>query len=160
MIRVIAWDSLVYDSFRPFKSLGHLFHTIYAGTRSNALDAIAEHGLNQPEYAPEITIRSEMLGSDHVRIGFIDNGPGMPETVRQRLFDPFFTTKEVGKGTGLGLSISYQIVVEKHQGRLDCRSALQQGTEFWIELPIQSAASLAESHAESIAARSVVLSAA
>ena len=46
------------------------------------------------------------------------------------------STKEVGKGTGLGLSISYQIVVETHQGKLECRSNSKQGTEFWIELPI------------------------
>jgi signal transduction histidine kinase len=131
---------------------------VFMNILSNALDAIAEHGLNQPGYAPEITIRTETLGGDHVRIGFIDNGPGMPESVRKRLFDPFFTTKEVGKGTGLGLSISYQIVVEKHQGKLECRSALQQGTEFWIELPVQSAASRIESEAESSTARKALLS--
>ncbi len=110
---------------------------VFMNILSNALDAIAEHGANQPDYAPEITIRTEILGPEHIRIGIIDNGPGMPETVRQRLFDPFFTTKDVGKGTGLGLSISYQIVVEKHQGKLDCRSVLGEGTEFWIELPIE-----------------------
>jgi signal transduction histidine kinase len=52
------------------------------------------------------------------------------------LFDPFFTTKPVGKGTGLGLSISYQIIVEKHQGKLTCCSTPEQGAEFQIEIPI------------------------
>jgi signal transduction histidine kinase len=61
----------------------------------------------------------------------------MTEAVRRRLFDPFFTTKAVGKGTGLGLSISYQIVVEKHGGRIECISAPRQGTEFVIEIPIR-----------------------
>jgi signal transduction histidine kinase len=37
----------------------------------------------------------------------------------------------------LGLSISYQIVVEKHGGQLKCFSRPGEGTEFWIELPIQ-----------------------
>jgi signal transduction histidine kinase len=60
----------------------------------------------------------------------------MTESVCQRLFDPFFTTKAVGKGTGLGLSISYQIVVKKHGGQIKCISALGQGTEFVIEIPI------------------------
>ncbi|MBE9127827.1 MULTISPECIES: CBS domain-containing protein [unclassified Coleofasciculus] len=73
----------------------------------------------------------------HVAIRIADNGSGMTETVRQRLFDPFFTTKPVGKGTGLGLSISYQIVVEKHGGRIHCVSTPGQGTEFVIEIPIR-----------------------
>ena len=72
----------------------------------------------------------------HIVIRIADNGPGIPTEVHQRLFDPFFTTKEPGKGTGLGLSISYQIVVEKHGGRLKCNSAPGQGTEFAIEIPI------------------------
>jgi signal transduction histidine kinase len=57
--------------------------------------------------------------------------------VCRHLFDPFFTTKPVGKGTGLGLSISYQIVVEKHGGRIHCNSDLGQGTEFIVEIPIR-----------------------
>ena len=102
----------------------------------NALDAITEQLIRQPDYLPEIIIRTEKLNPDRVCIVIIDNGPGIPEPVQKRLFDPFFTTKEVGKGTGLGLSISYQIVVETHQGKLECRSNSKQGTEFWIELPI------------------------
>ena len=62
---------------------------------------------------------------------------GINPEVKQRIFDPFFTTKPVGEGTGLGLSISYQIVVEKHGGKLDCISAPGKGTEFIIEIPIQ-----------------------
>jgi PAS domain S-box-containing protein len=70
-------------------------------------------------------------------IRIIDNGPGMPEDIRSQIFDPFFTTKPVGKGTGLGLSISYQIVAEKHGGKLQCICAPNQGTEFRIEIPVQ-----------------------
>ena len=102
----------------------------------NALDAITEQLIRQPDYLPEITIRTEKMNLNRVCIVIIDNGPGIPEPVQKRLFDPFFTTKEVGKGTGLGLSISYQIVVEKHHGKIECRSNPKQGTEFWIELPI------------------------
>ncbi|MBW4603572.1 MAG: hypothetical protein KME29_29400 [Calothrix sp. FI2-JRJ7] len=46
------------------------------------------------------------------------------QEIHSKLFDPFFTTKPVGKGTGLGLSTSYQIVVNKHGGRLWCNSTL------------------------------------
>ncbi|MEM6451553.1 MAG: HAMP domain-containing sensor histidine kinase, partial [Cyanobacteria bacterium P01_D01_bin.105] len=55
----------------------------------------------------------------------------------EHIFNPFFTTKAVGKGTGLGLSISYQIITEKHNGKLYCHSSAAQGTEFVIEIPIE-----------------------
>jgi len=48
------------------------------------------------------------------------------------------TTKPVGKETGLGLSVSYQIIVDKHQGRMDVVSEPGQGAEFTIEIPLSS----------------------
>jgi PAS domain S-box-containing protein len=86
-----------------------------------------------------ITITTEMMPSKHVMIRIADNGPGVPEALRERLFDPFFTTKAVGKGTGMGLSTSYQIVTEQHRGQLYFRSTLNQGTEFVIEIPVKQA---------------------
>jgi two-component system, NtrC family, sensor kinase len=61
----------------------------------------------------------------------------MLETVQTQIFDPFFTTKPVGHGTGMGMSISYQIVTEKHGGQIFCHSALGQGTEFVIQIPVR-----------------------
>lgn len=52
------------------------------------------------------------------------------------MFAPLYTTKPIGKGTGLGLSISYQIVVEYHQGTIECESAVNEGTQFYLELPL------------------------
>jgi signal transduction histidine kinase len=72
-----------------------------------------------------------------VRISIADNGIGMIEAVRQKIFDPFFTTKPIGSGTGLGLSISYQIIVEKHKGKLICDSQPGVGTNFVIEIPMR-----------------------
>ncbi|GGA35690.1 sensor histidine kinase [Okeania sp. KiyG1] len=62
---------------------------------------------------------------------------GIKDGVRNKIFDPFFTTKPVGKGTGIGLAISYQIIVDKHGGRIFCNSQEGKGTEFIIEIPIQ-----------------------
>ncbi|MBD2495938.1 PAS domain S-box protein [Nostoc sp. FACHB-280] len=107
----------------------------------NALDALEERdqqrSLEQIQEKPS-TIRIQTFVSDtqHIVIRFIDNGPGIPENLLKRLFDPFFTTKPVGVGTGLGLSISYQIVVEKHKGKLSCLSTPEQGAEFQIKIPI------------------------
>jgi len=77
----------------------------------------------------------ELTKGRFVEVKIADNGPGIPEKIRQKLFDPFFTTKPVGKGTGLGLSISYQIVVERHRGNIECVSKLGGGTEFIIQIP-------------------------
>ncbi|BAY13519.1 sensor histidine kinase [Calothrix sp. NIES-2098] len=77
--------------------------------------------------------------------GIADNALGMPEDVKNRIFNPFFTTKPVGKGTGMGMAIGYQIINEKHQGKLLCFSILGEGTEFVIQLPIQQQVSTAAS---------------
>lgn len=61
-----------------------------------------------------------------------DDGPGIPESVKDKIFEPFFSTKE--EGTGLGLSIVNRIVGE-HRGKLDVESQEGQGTTFIITLP-------------------------
>ena len=84
----------------------------------------------------KLTIRTNVIDNRWVLIYIADNGLGMGEETKLRVFDPFFTTKPVGQGTGLGLSISYQIVVERHSGKLDFFSELGKGTEFQIQLPL------------------------
>ncbi len=63
-----------------------------------------------------------------------DDGPGIPESILERIWEPFFTTKPPGQGTGLGLSISRRIV-EVHRGRLEVNSK-PGSTSFAIRLPI------------------------
>ncbi|MBD2385455.1 trifunctional serine/threonine-protein kinase/ATP-binding protein/sensor histidine kinase [Cylindrospermum sp. FACHB-282] len=85
----------------------------------------------------KIIIRTQVVNSNWVAISIKDNGAGMSNDVKQKLFDPFFTTKPVGGGPGLGLSISYQIVVDKHHGKIDCISEPGKGAEFVIQIPIR-----------------------
>ncbi len=85
--------------------------------------------------SPKITITTEVIDQQEISIKFSDNADGMPESISSKIFNPFFTTKAVGRGTGLGLAISYQIITEKHKGKLECISQLHQGTEFMITLP-------------------------
>ena len=102
----------------------------------NAIDAIDSQIKNQEgQKNAQIHILTKALPSGWIAINISDNGPGIPEKIRSKLFDPFFTTKDVGKGTGLGLSISYQIIVEKHHGKLYCQSTPEKGTSFTIEIP-------------------------
>ncbi|HEY9649487.1 MAG TPA: PAS domain S-box protein, partial [Coleofasciculaceae cyanobacterium] len=123
---------------------------VFMNILSNAIDAIEEsffEGYLSLENAQGyIRIRTETVGENRIRIRIIDNGLGIPSDIQARLFDPFFTTKPPGKGTGLGLSISYQIVVDKHKGKLFCHSRFTQGTEFAIELPIGERKQQEDSH--------------
>ncbi|MBE9224596.1 response regulator [Phormidium sp. LEGE 05292] len=115
---------------------------VFMNILSNAIDALDEYyqqccsigNIHQPG---TIHISTQIIKDNWMRICIKDNGPGIKEEVKSKLFEPFFTTKSVGKGTGLGLSISYQIVVEKHGGKLHCQSVSGGGTEFIIEIPIQ-----------------------
>ncbi len=106
---------------------------VFMNLLTNAIDALEEIGQNQ-NHSPAIWIHTQKTPENKILISIADNASGIPENIRNYLFNPFFTTKPVGKGTGLGLSISYQIVVEKHRGRLWCESA-SSGTKFIIEIP-------------------------
>jgi len=85
----------------------------------------------------QITICTSVV-VNYLQICIRDNGRGMSEEVKDNIFNYLFTTKMVGKGTGLGLAIARQIVEEKHSGILKVRSALGQGAEFAIAIPLKS----------------------
>jgi len=109
----------------------------------NAIDAIDEDWRERERLLQDSNIQSPTIQiqtqsfQQEVVIHISDNGKGIPETVQKKLFDPFFTTKPIGTGTGMGLAISYQIVVEKHQGKLWCCSQPGQGAKFVVQIPIQ-----------------------
>jgi signal transduction histidine kinase len=113
---------------------------VFMNILANAIDALDEstQGHTFAEIAAQpnqITIRTT-VEENQVKIAIADNGKGMPEEVKARIFDHLFTTKAVGHGTGLGLAIAQQIVTEKHGGVLNVRSAVGEGTEFYIVLPV------------------------
>ena len=66
-----------------------------------------------------------------------DTGCGIAHDVIDRIWDPFFTTKEVGKGVGLGLALSYNIV-KRHGGEISVKSAVGEGSQFTVRLPVQA----------------------
>ncbi|MEM7553627.1 MAG: GAF domain-containing protein [Cyanobacteria bacterium P01_A01_bin.84] len=121
---------------------------VFMNILSNSIDVLEENFKNIQNDSTQflnntdkklfkIQINTEAT-NEKVLIKISDNGSGIPEELQNSIFDPFFTTKEVGKGTGLGLPICYQIVVEKHQGQIECFSQPGKGTEFVIEIPTES----------------------
>lgn len=90
----------------------------------------------QEGYQPMVEVITKKR-SDSIEIRVKDNGPGIPEQVRDKIFQPFFTTKPTGSGTGLGLSLSYDIV-KAHGGELKVESTESEGTEFIIQLPFKT----------------------
>jgi signal transduction histidine kinase len=114
----------------------------------NSIDAIDQSNAertyqNIKDHPNRITIRTSTVNAEWVEVAIADNGVGIPKEIQQRIFNPFFTTKPLGKGTGMGMSISYQIVTEKHGGKLECFSTPGQGTEFIIRIPLRQHVNLA-----------------
>lgn len=110
----------------------------------NAIDSLEEQFKYKAEEKepslgifPWIKICTRRVKKDRIAIHISDNGLGITKEQLLKLFDPFFTTKPIGKGTGLGLSISYQIIVEKHRGKLYCVAEPKLGAEFIIEIPLR-----------------------
>ncbi|MBI5895650.1 MAG: hypothetical protein HZB24_06485 [Desulfobacterales bacterium] len=61
-----------------------------------------------------------------------DQGTGMDEETRQRIFEPFFSTKFVGRGLGMAAADG---IVRNHDGLIEVKTALNQGTQVMIYLP-------------------------
>ena len=101
---------------------------IWANLIDNALDAVPDSG------RVEVTASCER---QRVVVRVVDNGPGIPAEIRDRLFEPFFTTKPVGKGTGLGLDIVRRLV-SHNDAEIEVESAPGR-TEFRVSLPIADA---------------------
>ena len=92
-------------------------------------------------YKPEVVVSTRVFlsrgskGEERIEILVKDNGPGIPDEIKEKIFQPFFTTKPTGQGTGLGLSLSYDIVMS-HGGELKVQAGKEQGSEFIINIPI------------------------
>jgi signal transduction histidine kinase len=83
------------------------------------------------DYHPKLTIRTSREESA-VTIKIEDNGPGIPDKIKDKILQPFFTTKKGTAGTGLGLSITNDIV-KAHGGSLAIQSD-SKGSTFIITL--------------------------
>ncbi len=96
---------------------------------TNALQAVAKGGRVTVKLGQEMAFGRHLL-----RVDVIDDGPGIPAEMAERIFEPFFSTK--ASGSGLGLSIVRRIV-EAHQGELTVKSESKKGSTFTMRFPLE-----------------------
>ena len=108
----------------------------------NALDAV----MDNPNGEVRIAIEHD-AGHGTLQIEVADNGPGIPESERDRIFQPFVSDKG-SRGTGLGLAVSRKILRE-HDGDIVIASNTSSGTKFNLMWPAVSPVELAEKLRES-----------
>ncbi|WP_112322034.1 hybrid sensor histidine kinase/response regulator [Oceanibium sediminis] len=97
---------------------------------TNADQAIRESGSGG---RIELSLRHD-AGADAMVLTVADDGPGIPDKLRNRIFDPLFTTKPVGSGTGIGLALCHRIVTA-HAGRIRVAPDRGAGATLIVELP-------------------------
>ena len=105
----------------------------------NAVQAMEEFGTPEPRLLLRTRVRRQFtLGAERHRlvceVAIVDNGPGIPEHIRETLFFPMVSGR--AEGSGLGLSIA-QSILHQHQGLIECES--QPGaTEFRLLIPFEA----------------------
>jgi signal transduction histidine kinase len=96
------------NSLPPVSAGKVMVEQVLVNLMLNAVDAMEK---NPAGSLRRLVLRSSIdRGAGTVSLLISDTGPGIPDSIHDRLFDPFFTTKEVGKGIGLGLSICHGIM--------------------------------------------------
>ncbi len=92
-----------------------MFMQVIINLVKNASEALA----NSQTKNPFVEVSALRLSSGETEITVKDNGPGIPENIKNEIFVPFFTTKETGSGIGLSYS---QQVLRAHGGSISCQS--------------------------------------
>lgn len=105
----------------------------------NVLHNLIDNALKYNDRKPLIEVDLVKKGS-HVKITITDNGRGISKEHQQKIFDKFYRVSKGNlysvKGTGIGLSYAKQ-VVELHNGKIDVRSVVNEGSTFTISLPCE-----------------------
>jgi len=133
-----VYDPSIPELLADRDRLVQVFHNLVR----NALQAMVENGDGgRLELRTRIDLDHPLSSGDgprvpSVSVEILDTGPGIPESLRDRITDPFFTTRQTG--TGLGLAIA-QHWVAAHGGRLVLESTPGQGTLVRVTLPLRIA---------------------
>jgi signal transduction histidine kinase len=116
----------------------HQLRQLFTNLLTNAFEALGGRGTVRvlaARLAEEPIVGGEPQAGPSLLIEVIDDGPGVPADVMDRIFSPFFTTKP--QGSGLGLAIVRKIV-DAHDGRIDVSAPMAGGTRFRVTLPVKS----------------------
>ncbi|HEY8474496.1 MAG TPA: ATP-binding protein [Natronosporangium sp.] len=118
-----------YDrSLPPVPAYASELNQVWTNLIDNAIAAMSGQGT--------LRLRTARDG-DHAVVEVSDDGPGIPEAIRDRLFEPFVTTRPPGEGSGLGLDNVRRIVVKRHGGTVSFTTG-STGTTFTVRLPLTS----------------------
>jgi nitrogen-specific signal transduction histidine kinase len=121
----------------------HQLCQVFTNLLINAFEALEGRGQIAIKAAAEVVEPDPAFSADSpttraVVVDVVDNGPGVPAELSDRIFVPFFTTKP--KGSGLGLPIVRKIV-DAHEGRIDLSSSVETGTRFRVTVPVSTGSS-------------------
>jgi len=94
---------------------------------TNALDAMTAAKKEAGELRLSVSNSNEL-----VQLEVADNGPGIPEPMRDKVFQLYFTTKQ--RGSGIGLAMTFR-AVQLHNGTIEFTSEEGRGTTFWLQFP-------------------------
>ncbi len=119
----------------PVNCLPGELNQVFLNLVVNAAHAIETQLKSQRSNERGLLTVATRFNDQWVMVEIADTGGGIPEAIQSRIYDPFFTTKPVGKGTGQGLAICYNVVVEKHQGKLFFHTEVGKGTTFHVWIP-------------------------
>jgi signal transduction histidine kinase len=114
----------------------HQLRQLFTNLLTNAFEALTGRGsvaINALQLAEEDSSAVDGHGGPFIQVDVVDDGPGVPPDVMDRIFSPFFTTKP--QGSGLGLAIVRKIV-DAHDGRIDVSGRAAGGTQFRVTLPV------------------------
>ncbi len=127
--RNVTFKALLTEGLPEIFADPEKIERIFLNLFLNAIQAVSQN------CSPKtVAVQSRFLHSENmVEIDIIDNGPGIPEEIQDKIYDPFFTTKK--GGTGLGLHLC-QYFIDQHMGKISIGKAGKGGTKVTVRLPI------------------------
>jgi two-component system sensor histidine kinase HydH len=127
-----------YESGLPLVPLDEsLCEQAFLNLVQNAYEAMEEKEEGRLRVDVRLATKEDRPG---VELRIADNGPGVPEELREEIFNPFVTTKKTG--VGLGLSIVSKII-DGHQGSIRVENALEGGAVFTLFFPLEETSEVA-----------------
>ena len=126
------------EELSPIQGDAHQLRQLFTNLLTNAFEAMGGKGsvritAVQLAAEDEVAVGSDVKAVPMIQIEVVDDGPGVPPDIIDKIFSPFFTTKP--QGSGLGLAIVRKIV-DAHDGRIDVTARPNGGTRFRITLPV------------------------